>query len=66
MRKLPPIAAEQLPVEIVMRLYERMSTLLTSNRFVEDWGKLLGESTAVTAMLGRLLTSLSAGPALAD
>jgi DNA replication protein DnaC len=29
--------------------------LLTSNRPVEDWGKLLGDSAAVTAMLDRLL-----------
>jgi hypothetical protein len=27
-----------------MRRYERTSTLLTSNRPVEDWGKLLGDS----------------------
>ena len=27
----------------------------TSNRPVEDWGKLLGDSAAVTAMLDRLL-----------
>ena len=33
----------------------RTSTLLTSNRPVEDWGKLLGDSAAVTAMLDRLL-----------
>jgi len=31
MRKLPPTAAEEL-LEIVMRRYERASTLLTSNR----------------------------------
>ena len=37
MRKLPPTAAEQL-LEIVMRRYERTSTLLTSNRPAEDWG----------------------------
>ena len=54
MRKLPPTAAEEL-LEIVMRRYERTSTLLTSNRFVEDWGKLLGDNAAVTAMLDRLL-----------
>ena len=54
MRKLPPTAAEQL-LEIVMRRYERTSTLLTSNHPVEDWGKLLGDSAAVTAMLDRLL-----------
>ena len=38
-----------------MRRYEQASTLLTSNRPVEDWGKLLGDSAAVTAMLDRLL-----------
>src|SRR6266571_1002886 len=50
MRKLPPTAAEEL-LEIVMRRYERASTLLTSNRPVDDWGKLLGDTAAVTAML---------------
>jgi len=54
MRKLPASAAEDL-LEIVMRRYERASTLMTSNRPVEDWGKLLGDSAAVTAMLDRLL-----------
>lgn len=54
MRKLPLTAAEEL-LEIVMRRYERASTLITSNRPVEDWGKLLGDSAAVTAMLDRLL-----------
>jgi DNA replication protein DnaC len=54
MRKLPATAAEDL-LEIVMRRYEHTSTLLTSNRPVEDWGRLLGDSAAVTAMLDRLL-----------
>jgi DNA replication protein DnaC len=34
-----------------MRRYERASTMLTSNRPVEDWGKLLGDAAAVSAML---------------
>src|SRR3954454_7031837 len=54
MRKLPHTAAEDL-LEIVMRRYERFSTLLTSNRPVEDWGKLLGDVAAVSSMLDRLL-----------
>jgi DNA replication protein DnaC len=54
MRELPHTAAEDL-LEIIMRRYERASTLLTSNRPVEDWGKLLGDVAAVTAMLDRLL-----------
>jgi len=54
MRKLPQTAAEDL-LEIVMRRYERASTLLASNRPVEDWGKLLGDVAAVGSMLDRLL-----------
>lgn len=54
MRKLPATAAEDL-LELVMRRYERTSTILTSNRPVEDWGKLLGDTAAVAAMLDRLL-----------
>ena len=54
MRKLPLTAAEDL-LEIIMRRYERATTLLTSNRPVEDWGKLLGDVAAVAAMLDRIL-----------
>jgi len=54
MRRLPHTAAEDL-LEIVMRRYERASTLMTSNRPVEDWGKLLGDTAAVAAFLDRLL-----------
>ena len=64
MRKLPATAAEDL-LEIVMRRYEHASTVLTSNRPVEDWGKLLGDTAAVTAMLDRLLNHghvLKCGP----
>ena len=54
MRKLPAIAGEDL-LELVMRRYERASTVFTSNRPVEDWGKLFGDTAAVAAMLDRLL-----------
>jgi DNA replication protein DnaC len=53
-RKLGLAAGEEL-LEIVMRRYERASTLLTFNCPVEDWGTLLADSAAVTAMLDRLL-----------
>ena len=49
MRKLPHTAAEDL-LELIMRRYE-----LTSNRPVDEWGKLLGDTAAVTALLDRLL-----------
>ena len=64
MRKLPITAAEDL-LEIIMRRHGRASTILTSNRPVEDWGKLLGDTPAVTAMLDRLLEHgyvLTCGP----
>ena len=54
MKKLPATAAEDL-LEVVMRRYERASTIFTSNRPVEDWPKLLGDAPAVAAMLDRLL-----------
>lgn len=54
MRKLPATAAEDL-LELIMCRYERASTLITSNRPVDDWGRLLGDTAAVTAMLDRLL-----------
>jgi DNA replication protein DnaC len=54
MRTLAHTAAEDL-LELIMRRYERASTLLTSNRPVDDWGKLLGDTAAVTALLDRLL-----------
>jgi DNA replication protein DnaC len=54
MRKLPATAAEDL-LELIMRRYERASTIVTSNRPVEDWGKVLGDTASVTALLDRLL-----------
>jgi DNA replication protein DnaC len=54
MRQLPANAAEDL-LEIIMRRYERASTILTSNRPIEDWPKLFGDTPAVAAFLDRLM-----------
>jgi hypothetical protein len=54
MRKLRASAAEDL-LELIMRRHKRASTIMTSNRPVDDWGKLLGDTPAVTAMLDRLI-----------
>jgi DNA replication protein DnaC len=54
MRKLPAAAAEDL-LEIVMRRYERASTIITSNRPLADWPKLFGDTPAVAAFLDRLM-----------
>jgi len=54
MRKLPSAAAEDL-LEIVMRRYERASTIITSNRPLDDWPQLFGDTPAVAAFLDRLM-----------
>ncbi len=41
--------------EIAMRRYQIRSTIMTSNRPLEDWGKLLGDVPAATAILDRFL-----------
>jgi len=60
MRKLLHTAAEDL-LEIIMRRYERASTLLTSNRPVEDWGKLLGDVAARAEMRSAQLANQDCG-----
>ena len=53
-KQLPPKSGEYL-FEIIMRRYELRSTLMTSNRPLEEWGKLLGDVPAATAILDRFL-----------
>ena len=53
-KQLPPKSGEYL-FEIVMRRYEVKSTLMTSNRPLEEWGKLIGDVPAATAILDRFL-----------
>lgn len=54
MRRLPATAAEDL-LEIFVRRYETGSIIITSNRPIEDWGKLLGDNAAAGAILDRFL-----------
>jgi len=54
MKALPKRSGEFL-FEIVMRRYETRSTMMTTNRPVEDWGKLLGDVATATAILDRFL-----------
>jgi DNA replication protein DnaC len=54
MKQLPKRSGEFL-FEIVMRRYETRSTIMTSNRPIEDWGKLLGDVPTATAILDRFL-----------
>jgi len=54
MKQLPKRSGEYL-FEIIMRRYELRSTMMTSNRPLEDWGKLIGDVPAATAILDRFL-----------
>jgi len=54
MKHLPKRSGEYL-FEIIMRRYETRSTIMTSNRPLEDWGKLIGDVPAATAILDRFL-----------
>jgi DNA replication protein DnaC len=54
MRQLPRRSGECL-LEIIMRRHENRSTMMTSNRPLEDWAKLIGDVPAATAILDRFL-----------
>jgi DNA replication protein DnaC len=53
-KQLPKRSGEYL-FEIIMRRYETRSTIMTCNRPLEDWGKLLGDVPSATAILDRFL-----------
>jgi hypothetical protein len=50
-----PKRSEEYLFEIVMRRYETRSTMMTSSRPLEDWGKLIGDVPSATAILDRFL-----------
>jgi DNA replication protein DnaC len=54
MKQLPKHSGEYL-FEVIMRRHEVRSTIMTSNRPIEDWGKLIGDVPAATAILDRFL-----------
>jgi len=54
LRKLPPNAGDEL-ADVIMSRYEKQSTLITSNRSIDDWGKLLGDVVVVAPLLDRLM-----------
>jgi DNA replication protein DnaC len=54
LKSLPKHSAEYL-LEVVMRRYENRSTIMTSNRPIEEWGKLLGDVPSASAILDRFL-----------
>jgi len=54
-KELPKKAGETL-FEIILRRHQLKSTLMTSNRPIDEWGKLLADVPAATAILDRFLS----------
>src|SRR6266705_1613641 len=54
LKQLPKNSGEYL-LEVVMRRYENRATIMTSNRPLEEWGKLLGDVPTAGAILDRFL-----------
>lgn len=54
LRRLPASAGDEL-ADVLMSRYEKRATIITSNRPVEDWAKLLGDVVIVTPLLDRLM-----------
>lgn len=54
LKQLPKHSGEYL-FEIIMRRYENRAMMMTSNRPLEDWGKLIDDVPAATAILDRFL-----------
>ena len=52
--KLTPENGEDI-LEIVMNRYERKSIMITSNRIVSDWDKMLCDATLASAVLDRVM-----------
>jgi len=54
MKKMPPNAADDL-LELIHRRYNEASTIIATNRPIEDWGVILGDNAATSALLDRFL-----------
>jgi DNA replication protein DnaC len=54
LRKLPANAGDEI-ADVLMSRYEKLSTIITSNRVIEDWSKLLGDVVVVTPLLDRVM-----------
>lgn len=57
MKKLAPYTNDLL-LEIFHRRYRNGSTLIASNRPIEDWGKIFGDNATASAILDRLLENI--------
>ena len=57
MKKLNP-AATEIILEVIHRRYQRSSTIIATNRPIEDWGKIFGDNATASAILDRFLENV--------
>ena len=50
--------ATELLLETIHRRYQGKSTIIATNRPIEDWGKILGDNAAASAILDRFLENV--------
>ena len=50
--------ANEILLEIIHRRYQRASTLIATNRPIEDWGKIFGDNATASAILDRFLENV--------
>jgi DNA replication protein DnaC len=53
---MPANAADDL-LELIHRRYKNTATIIATNRPIEDWGVILGDNAATSALLDRFLDS---------
>ena len=50
--------ANEIILEIIHRRYQRNSTVIATNRPIEDWGKIFGDNAMASAILDRFLENV--------
>jgi len=50
--------ATEILLEVMHRRYQKRSTIIASNRPIEDWGKILGDNATASAILDRFLENV--------
>jgi len=52
------LTANEIMLEIIHRRYQRTSTIIATNRPIEDWGKIFGDNATASAILDRFLENV--------
>jgi DNA replication protein DnaC len=51
--------ASEIILEVIHRRYQRNSTVIATNRPIEDWGKIFGDNATASAILDRFLENVN-------